>query len=145
MLHLISTLVLLILGAGVYYRRKQEVHKILMVTAFALDVSLLLYIELTRSAVATVASGPKSIVWIHAAISLVVLGLYIVQLGLGRKLLINLAFAPASSVSQTSSATSQSLTSGATWNDDSTRKLHRNLGIAFLTFRVLNYATAFLL
>jgi hypothetical protein len=107
-----------------------------MASAFVIDLALVLYIELTRHAVKAVVTGSKALVWTHAAISLMVLVPYVVQIALGYRLLMarpalagNLAGSASASLSDT----------------EHSRTLHRNLGITFVVFRLLNYATAFLL
>jgi hypothetical protein len=116
-LHVLSTLVVLLVVAGVLQRRHTARHMRLMTAAFAADVALVLYIEGTRHAVATVVTTPRPLVWFHAGISTLVLALYVAQLSLGRRLL----------------------------NGRSTsRRVHIALGLTFLVCRGLNYATAFL-
>jgi uncharacterized membrane protein YozB (DUF420 family) len=51
MLHVISSIVLVILAIGVWFRRCPEVHMKFMTCAFVLDIALVLYIEMTRHAV----------------------------------------------------------------------------------------------
>jgi hypothetical protein len=134
MLHVISTLVLFILAAGIYFRRRPEIHLKVMTSAFLIDLGLVLYIELTRQAVESVVTQVKPLTWFHAAISLSVLVLYVVQIVLGRRLL---------------AARSASLATSAgpisTGDPAHTRNLHRNLGITFCVFRILNYVTAFMI
>ena len=115
-LHLVSLFVLLLVGLGLWHRRMPARHMRFMSVAFALDVALVLYIEGTRHAVETVVTTPRPLVWIHAAISLAVLALYVAQLSLGRRLL---AGRPAS------------------------RQVHIVLGLTFVVMRGLNFATAF--
>lgn len=119
MLHIISTLVLLIIIAGMRLRKYTKVHMALMGSAFVIDLLLVLYIEFSRKAVETVVStSAKPIIYIHALISLTVLGCYVGMFVLGRR---TLAGKPAA------------------------KAAHRNLGITFCLFRAANYATAFLL
>ena len=115
-LHLVSLVVLLLVALGLWHRRMPARHMRFMTAAFALDVALVLYIEGTRHAVETVVATPRPIVWIHAAISLGVLALYVAQLSLGRRLQ---AGRPAS------------------------RQVHIALGLTFVVMRGLNFATAF--
>lgn len=136
MLHILSTLVLVILAVGIYCRRQRERHIKLMATAFVIDVGLVLYIELTRHAVEAVVSGSKVLVWTHAAISLTVLVLYVAQIALGYRLLTGQANLAAATGGGTAIALPHT---------GHHRALHRNLGMAFVVFRLLNYGTAFLL
>ncbi len=133
MLHAISTLVLLMLAVGIYFRRRREIHMKLMTSAFAIDLALVLYIELTRHAVETVATQTKPLLWFHATVSTSVLVLYVVMFALGRRL----AAAPAANAVTSAGPI-------ATGHLSQTRNLHRNLGMAFCALRVLNYVTAFM-
>jgi len=135
MLHVVSTIVLVILAVGIYCRRRRELHIKLMASAFVIDLALVLYIELSRHAVESVVSGSRAIVWTHASISLTVLVLYVVQLVLGSQLL------RAQPALAGAAAASKAFAVSSAWH---TRTLHRNLGIAFVIFRLLNYLTAFL-
>jgi uncharacterized membrane protein YozB (DUF420 family) len=135
MLHVISTLVLFILAAGIYFRRQRpDLHVKAMGTAFVIDIALVLYIELTRQAVESVVTQVKPLTWFHAAISLSVVVLYVVQIVLGRRLLAARAAGLATSAG-----------SIGTGDNGNTRNLHRNLGITFCVFRILNYVTAFMI
>lgn len=115
-LHVASTLVVALVVLGLVNRRRPLVHRALMVTAFVIDLSLVVYIEATRHAVETVATGVHPLLWVHAAISVAVLVCYALMLGLGRRLIAG-AF--------------------------ELRLTHRNLGIAFCVLRGLNYVTSF--
>lgn len=134
MLHVISTLVLFALAAGIYFRQRPEIHMKVMTGAFVTDLALVLYIELTRQAVETVVTQVKPFIWFHAAISLTVLVLYVVQLVLGGRLL---------------AARAASLVSGGQITDRNhtaqTRHMHRFLGMTFCAFRLANYVTAFMI
>lgn len=116
-LHLLSTLVVLLVTAGVLSRGNTARHMRLMCAAFAVDLALVLYIEGTRHAVERVVSTPRPLVWFHAAISVAVLLLYVAQITLGRRMLAGRV---------------------------STRRTHVVLGLTFLLCRGLNYATAFM-
>src|SRR4051812_28984319 len=117
MLHIISSLVVLLVALGLCFRRRPSWHLKFMVGAFLLDVALVLYIELTRQAVETVAARVRPLLWFHAAVSLGVLVCYVVMIVLGRRLL-----------------------NGR----KASRGTHRNLGIAFCVLRGLNYVTSFM-
>src|SRR5262249_11145139 len=99
---------------------RPRVHMPCMVSAFALDLGLVLYIELTRHAIAAVGKAvqrplPHGLLLFHVAVSLLVLVLYGLQLWLG-----------------------SSLFKGR----EDRRTLHRNLGIRFVVFRLTNYVTS---
>jgi hypothetical protein len=119
MLHVESTIVLIIIATGLCIRRKYpHWHIRLMSTAFILDLALLFYIEATRHAVEKVITHVKPMVYFHVAISLGVLLNYVVMIYLGRRIL-----------------------SG----NRASRSTHRNLGITFVVLRSLNYVTALIM
>ena len=113
-LQLLSTMVLALIAAGVATRQRTRLHMSLMIAAFAIDLALVVYIEVTRHAVERVGAS-RPIVWFHVAVSVAVLVLYVVQLTLGRAML-------------TGRATS--------------RRLHAALGITFCLCRGINYVTS---
>ncbi|HXG48335.1 MAG TPA: hypothetical protein VNO52_11975 [Methylomirabilota bacterium] len=120
-LHLVSTLVLLLIAAGVYHRKRTRLHLMLMSAAFTLDVALVLYIELTRHAVEKTVNpahhtGP--LLWFHIIVSVGVLIAYVWQIQLGRRLLAGLV---------------------------ASRGLHLRLGVTFCALRLINYVTSFMI
>ncbi len=118
MLHAISTLVLLLITAGVYFRRDTRTHLRLMLAAFLIDLSLVIYIEATRHAVEKVAHHTGLLLWIHVGISVAVLIAYVAQIQLGRRILNGFV---------------------------ASRGLHIRLGLTFCTLRLLNYITSFII
>ena len=86
-LKIISFGVCLIILIGLAYRHNRRVHPKLMMSAFVIDVAMVLYIELTRHAVNTALHPPHPFVMIHVAISVTVMILYLVQIGLGIRLM----------------------------------------------------------
>lgn len=118
MLHAISTVVLLLITAGVYFRRRTRIHLCLMLAAFLIDVSLVVYIELARHAVEKVVHHSGLLLWTHVGISVAVLIAYLAQIQLGRWILNGFV---------------------------ASRGLHIRLGLAFCTLRLLNYITSFII
>ena len=117
MLHFLSTLVVLAIGTGLWFRhRNPRFHMPIMVACFVGDVSLVLWIELSRHAVETVVKSIKPIVLVHAGISLTTIVCYVILLGLGF---------------------------GLFRGNRDLRLWHKRVGMTFVTFRLLNYATAF--
>ncbi|MGE0441597.1 MAG: hypothetical protein AB7L66_18285 [Gemmatimonadales bacterium] len=117
-LHAASTVVLLLVTAGLMFRRRRGVHYALMVSAFALDLMIVVWIEATRGAVERVVARPNpALLYFHVAVSLAVIGLYAGQLRLGFRALRGAPMRVA---------------------------LHRRLGTAFVLFRLANYATSYL-
>ena len=115
MLHIVSTIVVLLILAGVVTRRTPRVHLRWMTAAFILDMALLLYIELTCQAVEQVAAGTTPLLLFHAGVSLLVVGAYAGQIALSRRMLAGIR-AP--------------------------RQAHLVLGITFCALRCLNYVTS---
>jgi hypothetical protein len=118
MLHVLSTLVLVIVAVGFWLRKRQNaVHIRLMISAFLIDLFLVLYIEFSRHAVEKVVASTQLLVWFHAAVSVMVLVCYVAMIQLGRRLLAG---------------------------HQTARKWHRMLGMTFLVLRGLNYVTSYL-
>ena len=117
MFYWISTLVLVILALGFWQRRHRKNHILLMSTAFAIDVGLVLAIELQRHAVEKVVGDETTaFVIFHAAISLMVLLLYTAMAVLGRKIVTR---------------------------QPNARLWHGRLAGVFVLFRLTNYVTSF--
>ncbi|MFA5907762.1 MAG: hypothetical protein WC815_03195 [Vicinamibacterales bacterium] len=117
MLHALSTLVVMIVFAGVMARKRPAIHLPLMVMAFVIDLSLVLYIEVTRHAVERVVGPAGPLIWFHASISTLVLLAYLGQITLGRRMLAGRA---------------------------TSRRAHIALGLTFCVLRGTNYVTAFM-
>ena len=118
MLHAISTVVLLLIAAGVYYRKQTRVHLRLMLTAFVIDVSLVVYIEITRHAVEKVLHHTGLLLWFHVVVSVAVLIAYVAQIQLGRQILNGFV---------------------------ASRARHFKLGLTFCALRLINYITSFMI
>lgn len=88
----ISIFVFLILLVGYAYRRRRKIHVPLMLSAFAIDMGLVAYIELNRSAIKTAQSiitpdaGPGPLMTVHIIMSVIVVLLYFWQIytGIGK-------------------------------------------------------------
>src|SRR5688572_4695085 len=88
MTSLVSTVVLLVIAIGWFFRRRVKIHIPCMVLAFVMDLTLLLYIEGTRQAIHTVTDGLKTpashgLLLFHVSVSLLVILLYLAQIGSG--------------------------------------------------------------
>jgi uncharacterized membrane protein YozB (DUF420 family) len=121
MLYGISTLVLLLIALGWKFRRQAKLHIAIMSVAFLIDLALLLYIEISRHAIAHVSTSvmtaqSDSLLYFHVTVSALTLVLYIVQISSGIKLFKGLA--PSS-------------------------KFHQRAAMLFVACRLLNYATSF--
>jgi uncharacterized membrane protein YozB (DUF420 family) len=117
MLHVVSAIVMVLIGIGLYFRRRPAWHMRIMTCAFVMDLLLVVYIEATRGAVERVATTFRVMIWVHALISLGVLVCYALMIWLGRRAL-----------------------SG----NRASKTTHRNMGMTFVVLRSLNYATAFM-
>ena len=116
--HVVSTLVMGLLIAGLCWRRHRRVHVPLMVAAALADAGLVAYIEGTRHVVHAVLSHPRPLVVFHAGVSVAVLCGYVVVGGLGRAL----------------------------WNGrEAVRGAHRRIGMTLILLRTVNYITSFLI
>ena len=83
-LKLLSVLVCVILVIGVLYRRRKRIHIPLMLTAMAIDVGMVLYLEIRRGVLESIPSRPMTpLLVIHITISVLVLILYGVQVVTG--------------------------------------------------------------
>jgi hypothetical protein len=118
-LHILSSLVFGLILTGLWFRRRsQVVHVRLMTAAFLCDLLLVVYIEASRHAVETVATRGNSLIWFHAAVSVLVLAGYVAQIAIGRRMLAGIR---------------------------TPRRVHIALGVAFVGLRSLNYVTSFML
>ena len=127
MFYCFSSLVLAIIAAGLYFRKRMSLHIPLMLTAFAIDLSLVLVIEFQRMAVekvvAHVASGTNYFLIFHAGISLLVLVCYVLLTWTGSK-----AY------------------KGMKAGSGKPREIyawHKKLALAFIVLRLINYVTSF--
>ncbi len=120
MLILVSSFVVCLITIGILFHRKLEVHIPIMLSAFVIDVALVLIIELQRHAVETVidevaAPSPSAFVIFHACVSLLVI-LFYIALG---------------------------ITGGKTIIDRSNLPKHKVLAVIFIILRLTNYVTSF--
>jgi xanthine/uracil permease len=120
MLILVSSFVVFLIAIGIVFHRKLEVHIPLMVSAFVIDVALVLIIELQRHAVEKVigeatSSSPSSFVIFHACVSLLVI-LFYIALG---------------------------ITGSKTIKDRTKLRVHKKLAYVFICLRLINYVTSF--
>lgn len=118
----ISTLVLIILAIGLSNRHNRKIHIPLMMTAFIIDLSMVLIIEFQRHAIENVIINRNGFVWFHVTISTLVLVLYIV---LGR----------------TGSEMSK-LAQGPILYESKLIKIHKYASILFVICRLTNYVTS---
>lgn len=121
MLYGISTFVLVLIALGWKFRHRAKLHIAFMATAFCIDFVLLLYIELSRHAIAHVSNSVSTaqsdnLLYFHVTVSALTLVLYIVQITSGIKLFKG-------------------------WLPG--RKFHQRAAMMFITCRLLNYVTSF--
>ncbi len=94
-----------------------------MITAFTLDLSLVLSIEIRRQAIERVLVNHSSFVWFHVSVSILVLVLYIVLAWSGSKM--------------------SKIKSPEELNKSLVRNIHRVASIIFVLLRLTNYVTSF--
>ena len=80
MLSVISTVICFVVLGGYLLRADRGSHARWMTIAFVLDMTLLLYVELSRSAIKTASQPPHPFVSFHIAISVLMVGLYFHQM-----------------------------------------------------------------
>ncbi len=118
MLHLASSLVVVLLAVGLWFRhRRPQLHLRLMISAFVLDLLLVLYIEISRHAVEKVVARVSPLLWFHAGVSAGVLLCYVAMILLGR---------------------------GVLAGQSRSRKWHFVVGLTFVALRSLNYVTSYM-
>ncbi len=127
MFYWFSSLVLIIIAAGLYFRKRMSLHIPLMLTAFAIDLTLVLVIEIQRMAVEKVvghvAAGTNYFLIFHAAISLLVLVAY-------------------AALTYTGSKVYKGMKAG-TGKPRDIYALHKKFAAAFIVLRLINYVTSF--
>jgi hypothetical protein len=118
MLHLGSSLVVVLLAVGLWFRhRRPGLHLRLMISAFVVDLLLVLYIEISRHAVERVLARVSPLLWFHAGVSVGVLLCYVAMILLGR---------------------------GVLAGQGESRKWHFAVGMTFVALRSLNYVTSYM-
>lgn len=121
MLVIVSTLILILIGFGLAYRKRPVVHIPIMVAAFVADIGLVLYIEWSRHAVETFTTSVQDpvnnqLLLFHIVVSLLTILLYIALIVSGIKLF---------------------------KGGRAALNLHRGLAAVFLICRLTNYVTSF--
>jgi hypothetical protein len=114
--HGLSAVAIALVAAAILNRRHPRRHVPLVLAAFALDLLLVLFIELNRGAVESVLEGGSWILYVHVALAVSVLALYVHQIWCGWSLV----------------------------KRGERRRSHRTGAILFVVCRVLVFATAFL-
>lgn len=86
LLKAISIFAFLLLLVGYGFRRRRRVHVPLMLSAFCIDMGLVVYIELNRHAIKQALHPPGPLMIVHIAISVAVVVLYFWQIftGIGK-------------------------------------------------------------
>lgn len=83
LLKCISIGVCVLLIVGYLNRRRKRVHIPLMATAFVIDMSIVLYIELSRGAIETAKAKMSTLMVVHICLSVTVILLYFGQIATG--------------------------------------------------------------
>jgi hypothetical protein len=88
LLYTFSSFVLILITLGILYRRHWSLHRYLMLTAFFIDVSIVIVVELNRQALEHVLwETQTNFVYFHILVSLVTLVLYFFLFISGSKML----------------------------------------------------------
>ncbi len=82
-LHYVSVGVCILLVAGVCFRKNKHTHIPFMLSAFVIDLCMLLGIELNRQAINAARTTDDRLLQVHIAISVLVVLLYVFQLVTG--------------------------------------------------------------
>lgn len=114
-----STLILILIYIGLYYRQFPTRHVKIMATAIVWDLLLVLQIELTRGAVAKASKAMTNpmLLNFHVAIAVSTVLLYFALIYTGRKMLAK---------------------------DYGVKKVHKFLGMTAVTCRTVTYITSYL-
>ncbi len=112
---LIATVILFALAVGLALRHRRSVHPWIMGGCFVADLGLVLYLELTRGAVATAVKFSSNILNFHVTVAVATLVLYLVLVPSGYRIL----------------------------NGGGSRLWHRRAAWAFVVVRLATYLTAF--
>jgi hypothetical protein len=83
MLQALSSLVVVILLGGFLLRNRRPIHIPLMIAAFAIDLGLVLAIELNRGAIRKATSRPSPLLLFHVLMSIIALLSYAAMATLG--------------------------------------------------------------
>ncbi len=118
MFKILSTTVVLLIIAGLVTRKQTRAHISLMLSAFVLDIGLLLAIEFQRNAINTALNTTlKPILFFHICVSVLMIIFYVIMIRSGM----------------------------ATLKDRSHKARHKNLAKIFLLLKFLNYTTSFMI
>ncbi len=82
-LHYVSVGVCILLVAGIAARKNKHTHIPFMLSAFLIDMLMLVGIELNRNAIATARTTDDRLLQVHIALSVLVVLLYVFQLVTG--------------------------------------------------------------
>ncbi len=114
--HGASFLAIVLVAAAILQRYRFRRHVAFILAAFAVDLGLVLAIELNRNAVKTVVAGGAAVLYVHVTLAVFVLALYVHQIWCG----------------------------WALHRGGKRRRSHRAGALAFVVCRLLVFATAFL-
>lgn len=110
-----STAVLVLIAAGLAFRRRRKIHIPIMVSAFALDLGSVIFLQIQRHAVQKAASEPTTILMVHISFALATIVLY----------------------------TAMAVTGTRLARKGVGRRTHKSLACVFLACRIGTWATSF--
>jgi len=82
-LKVLSILACLLIAVGLTQRRRRRIHIPLMLSAFVIDLGIVVYIEWDRGAIASAKARMGPLMIVHICLSVLVLILYAVQIVTG--------------------------------------------------------------
>lgn len=84
-----STLIVILMMIGIYFRKRREIHVKIMAITILWDITLILQIELSRGAIAKASQVAKNIMLlnIHVSLALLTVVFYGLMIYTGRKVL----------------------------------------------------------
>ena len=85
-LHFVSVGVCILLVAGIAFRKSKHTHIPFMLSAFLIDILMVLGLELNRNAIDTARTTDDRLMQTHIAMSVLVMLLYVFQLVTGIKM-----------------------------------------------------------
>jgi uncharacterized membrane protein YozB (DUF420 family) len=84
--HLVSGLAYVLIIIGMFSIKHRKRHRALMLAAFTIDMSLVLFLELTRDATGQALEFPNGMLGFHISMSILTVILYFVLIPMGFKM-----------------------------------------------------------
>jgi uncharacterized membrane protein YozB (DUF420 family) len=107
-----------LIGLGLFRRHDRKIHPKIMKAAFVVDISLVLYLELTRGAINRASQLASQLLTFHVSVAVLTILLNVVLLWSGWRIL---------------------------QGEDQRQGFHRKLALFFVLARITTFLTAFLI